>query len=222
MFELCSEKDSCVLPQYPENGIYDVIGPTTQVSPGERVSTYTQIAYSCNDNYNLVNQGFAVCQKDGSWGEPVRCEGMYYFLIQHQQENECHFHFFKRPFQLVKWRYAKNVRTVYKKCPEVSIKEWQSTQNWQGHKTRTEAKDARVLCLRFWHCLRVYFTQITFEMFRGITLLNNIFTEQHIYNIERMYVFRQAPTLHHHPLQLFHQRLLELQTECMYSIICSI
>ncbi|XP_077283400.1 modular serine protease-like [Arctopsyche grandis] len=66
--------DSCVLPEQPENGYYDVIGPTTPVTAGERVSTFTQIAYSCEDGYNLVGQGFVVCRKDGSWGEPVRCE----------------------------------------------------------------------------------------------------------------------------------------------------
>ncbi|XP_077283399.1 modular serine protease-like [Arctopsyche grandis] len=66
--------DSCVLPEQPENGNYDIIGPSTSVTPGERVSTFTQIAYSCKSGYTHVGKSFVVCRKDGSWSEPIGCE----------------------------------------------------------------------------------------------------------------------------------------------------
>ncbi|XP_077283404.1 modular serine protease-like [Arctopsyche grandis] len=62
----------CVLPPYPENGSYNVIG-NDLLSPGDRVQVLTVLNFTCQVNYTLNGSHNSTCGNDGIWSRNVQC-----------------------------------------------------------------------------------------------------------------------------------------------------
>lgn len=69
-------RGGCVLPDYPENGLWNVLG-RSGFQPGQRVAISTLVTFSCNSGYKLSNKIYLACFEDGWSHPPPTCSGKY-------------------------------------------------------------------------------------------------------------------------------------------------